>query len=163
MAPDDLTMTWRRTRPPRTLVHLDSAAAGRSSWAVLDATAQHARREAERGGYVAALEVAGLLETTRAQVLALLGWSEGTVAFVHSAEDALRQVLLRWPGDLPVSVAHARGEYGPNLTVLRGLGIGGSEVESPHRLDPEAFRRSIAANRPDLVHLTWLGSHVGTV
>ncbi|MFD0482659.1 aminotransferase class V-fold PLP-dependent enzyme [Kineococcus sp. GCM10028916] len=159
----DLSSAWRRTRPPRTTLHLDSAAAGRSSWAVLDATAQHARREAERGGYVAAQEVSDLLDATRRHVLDLLGWAEGIVAFVHSAEDAWRQVLLGWPGDLPVTVAHARGEYGPNLTVLRRLGIGTSEVAGPHRLDPAAFEASLAANRPDLLHLTWLGSHVGTV
>ncbi|PRY09082.1 aminotransferase class V-fold PLP-dependent enzyme [Kineococcus rhizosphaerae] len=157
--------TWQRTRPARTLLHLDSAAAGRSSWAVLDAAAAHLRREAERGAYVAALEAAGELETARSHVRALLGWQpgEGVVAFVHSAEDALRQVLLRWPGDLPVTVAHPRGEYGPNLAVVRGLGIGTSVVDGPHRWDPEAFAASFAAARPDLVHLTWLGSHAGTV
>ncbi|WP_432560997.1 aminotransferase class V-fold PLP-dependent enzyme [Kineococcus sp. SYSU DK003] len=161
----DLRQTWRLTRPPRTLLHLDSAAAGRSSWAVLDAVGAHLRREAERGGYVAALEATDTLETARAQIRALLGWSsgEGVVAFVHSAEDALRQVLLRWPGDLPVTVAHPRGEYGPNLAVLRQLGTGTSVVDGPHRWDPEAFAASFAARRPDLVHLTWLGSHVGTV
>jgi hercynylcysteine S-oxide lyase len=161
--PDDLSSTWRRTRPARALVHLDSAAAGRSSWAVLDATARHARREAERGGYVAALEAAPVLEAARAHVRALLGWDDGAVAFVHSAEDALRQVLLGWPGGPPASVAHARGEYGPNLAVLRRLGTGTSEVEGPHRLDPAAFAGALARTRPDLVHLTWLGSHVGTV
>ncbi|MGI4896655.1 MAG: hypothetical protein ACRYF3_16235 [Janthinobacterium lividum] len=35
--------TWRRMRPPRRLLHLDSAAAGRSSWAVLDAVTAHAQ------------------------------------------------------------------------------------------------------------------------
>jgi pyridoxal 5-phosphate dependent beta-lyase len=163
VAPDDLTDAWRTTRPPRALLHLDSAAAGRSSWAVLDAAARHARLEAERGGYVAALEAADTIEQARDRIRTLLGWQDGTVAFVHSAEDALRQVLLRWPGDLPVSVAHARGEYGPNLALLRQLGIGGNEVTGPHRLDPSAFETALAANRPDLVQLTWLGSHIGTV
>nr|WP_281373246.1 aminotransferase class V-fold PLP-dependent enzyme [Kineococcus aurantiacus] len=144
---------------------MDSAAAGRSSWAVLDAVGAHLRREAERGGYVAALEASPVLDTARATVRTLLGWApdEGVVAFVHSAEDALRQVLLRWPGDLPVTVAHPRGEYGPNLAVLAQLGVGTSVVDTPHRWDPEAFTASFARQRPDLVHLTWVGSHRGTV
>lgn len=159
----DLGDAWRRMRPPRSLVHLDSAAAGRSSWGVLDATAAHARTEATSGGYVAAAAVTDLLDTARRTVLDLLGWTSGTVAFVHSAEDALRQVLLRWPGDLPVTVAHPLGEYGPNLAVLAGLGIGTAVVPGPHRLDPQAVADALAGTRPDLVHVTWLGSHVGTV
>ncbi|WP_432513148.1 aminotransferase class V-fold PLP-dependent enzyme [Kineococcus sp. SYSU DK001] len=161
----DLGATWRRTRPPRALVHLDSAAAGRSSWAVLDAVAAHLRAEAEQGGYLAAAAAQEVLAAARERVRALLGWSagEGLVAFVHSAEDALRQVLLRWPGDLPVALTHPRGEYGPNLAVVRQLGIGTTAVDGPHRWDPQAFADSLARQRPDLVHLTALGSHVGTV
>ncbi|GAB3466803.1 PLP-dependent aminotransferase family protein [Kineococcus endophyticus] len=166
LAPD-LAASWRRTRPPRSVRHLDSAAAGRSSWAVLDAVTTHLRAEATRGGYVAALEAEPVLDRAREDVRALLGWQpgEGVVAFVHSAEDALRQLLLRWPGDLPVAVAHPRGEYGPNLGVLRSLGIGTLVVDGPHRWDPDAFAQALArpAERPDLVHLTWLGSHSGTV
>lgn len=159
----DLADTWRRLRPPRAVLHLDSAAAGRSSWGVLDATAAHTRLEAENGAYVAAVAATDVLDAARRRIRDLLGWDSGTVAFVHSAEDALRQVALRWPGDLPVTVAHPRGEYGPNVKVLTDLGIGTSVVEGPHRIDPEAVARSIAAQRPDLVHVTWLGSHIGTV
>ncbi|MEZ0491046.1 aminotransferase class V-fold PLP-dependent enzyme [Kineococcus sp. TBRC 1896] len=165
LAPD-LAPTWRRTRPPRALRHLDSAAAGRSSWAVLDAVAAHLRAEATRGAYVAAVEAAPALDGAREHVRALLGWQpgEGVVAFVHSAEDALRQLLLRWPGGRPAAVAHPRGEYGPNLAVLSALGIGTLVLDGPHRWDPDAFARALAAaHRPDLVHLTWLGSHIGTV
>ncbi|WP_432523305.1 aminotransferase class V-fold PLP-dependent enzyme [Kineococcus sp. SYSU DK006] len=161
----DLAQLWRTGRPARTLVHLDSAAAGRSSWAVLDATAAHARREAERGGYVASVEAADALEAARAHVRALLGWGagEGTVAFVHSAEDALRRVLARWPGGPPAQVLHARGEYGPNVRVLEEAGAERTVLDAGHRLDPAALERLLAHRRPDLVHLTWLGSHVGTV
>jgi pyridoxal 5-phosphate dependent beta-lyase len=134
---------------------------------VLDAVTTHLRAEATRGAYVAALEAAPVLDRAREHVRTLLGWQpgEGVVAFVHSAEDALRQVLLRWPGDLPVAVAHPRGEYGPNLGVLAGLGIGTLVLDVPHRWDPDAVARGLAGagERPDLVHLTWLGSHAGTV
>ncbi|WP_432509396.1 aminotransferase class V-fold PLP-dependent enzyme [Kineococcus auxinigenes] len=166
LAPAPLAAAWRRTRPPRRVVHLDSAAAGRSSWAVLDASAAHARREAEVGGYVAAAAAAPVLERARDDVRALLGWpaGEGSVAFVHGAGDALAQLLLAWPGGAPVTAAHAPGEYGPNVALLRHLGVRPLPVPGPHRLDPEAFARALGAGlRPDLVHVTWVGSHVGTV
>ncbi|WP_432507749.1 aminotransferase class V-fold PLP-dependent enzyme [Kineococcus arenarius] len=166
LAPAPLAAAWRRTRPLRRLVHLDSAAAGRSSWAVLDATAAHARREAEEGGYVAAAAAADVLERARDDVRALLGWpaGEGSVAFVHGAGDALAQLLLAWPGGVPATAAHAPGEYGPNVALLRHLGVRPLPVPGPHRLDPEAFERALATGpRPDLVHVTWVGSHAGTV
>jgi hypothetical protein len=49
---------WRERRPPAELVHLDSAAAGRSSAATLAASAAHGEREAARGAYVAQAEAA---------------------------------------------------------------------------------------------------------
>jgi hercynylcysteine S-oxide lyase len=47
---------WRAERPAAERVHLDSAAAGRSSVATLRATAAHAEREATVGAYVAQAE-----------------------------------------------------------------------------------------------------------
>ena len=54
IAEDDLAGHWRVARPAVAGVHLDSAACSRQSNAVIDAAAQHARHEAEVGGYVAA-------------------------------------------------------------------------------------------------------------
>ena len=45
------------------LLHLDSAAVGRSSKATLEAVADHARLEAELGGYVAEDRAAAQLDT----------------------------------------------------------------------------------------------------
>ncbi|WP_432546642.1 aminotransferase class V-fold PLP-dependent enzyme [Kineococcus sp. SYSU DK004] len=162
----------RAARPPRALRHLDSAAAGRSSTAVLEAVAAHTRREAEAGGYVAAAEAAGALDGGRAAVRALLGWDAGpragAVAWTHSAHDALLHVLLARPGGPPRTVLRARGEYGPNLRVLGDVGAAAPAVPAPdgpgpHRLDPGDLAAALRAHRPDLVHLTWLGSHAGTV
>jgi hypothetical protein len=44
---------WRDRRPPAGPVHLDTAAAGRSSLTTLGAAAAHAEREATTGAYVA--------------------------------------------------------------------------------------------------------------
>ncbi|NAZ86696.1 aminotransferase class V-fold PLP-dependent enzyme [Kineococcus indalonis] len=80
-----------------------------------------------------------------------------------ASKDALVQLLLSWPGGVPATAAHAPGEYGPNVALLHRLGAGPVPVPGPHRLDPAAFERALARRRPDLVHVTWLGSHVGTV
>jgi hypothetical protein len=78
---------WRERRRPADLVHLDSAAAGRSSTATLAATAAHAEREATRGAYVAQAEAAGALDAGRAELAGLLGVPAAGLAFTES--DAL--------------------------------------------------------------------------
>ena len=52
---------WRERRLPGGPLHLDTAAAGRSSLATLAATAAHAEREATTGAYVAQEEAEPLL------------------------------------------------------------------------------------------------------
>ena len=49
-----LAERWRAARPKVAGLHLDSGACSRQTFAVIDAAAQHARHEAEVGGYVAA-------------------------------------------------------------------------------------------------------------
>jgi pyridoxal 5-phosphate dependent beta-lyase len=58
---------WRDRRPPAARLHLDTAAAGRSSLATLAAVAAHAEREAATGGYVAAAEAEPVLAAGRAR------------------------------------------------------------------------------------------------
>ena len=68
---DSLADRWRAARPPVAGLHLDSAACSRQSFAVIDAAAQHARHEAEVGGYVAAEAAAPVLDAGRAAFAAL--------------------------------------------------------------------------------------------
>ena len=53
---------WRAARPTVAGLHLDSGACSRQSFAVIDAAAQHAKHEAEVGGYVAAEAAAPALD-----------------------------------------------------------------------------------------------------
>ena len=76
---------WRERRLPAELVHLDTAAAGRSSTATLAATAAHAEREVTRGAYVAQAEAAPVLDAGRAELAGLLGVPAGGIAFTESA------------------------------------------------------------------------------
>ena len=54
----ELGERWRAARPTVAGLHLDSGACSRQSSAVIDAATQHARHEAEVGGYVAAAAAA---------------------------------------------------------------------------------------------------------
>ncbi|WP_118915730.1 ergothioneine biosynthesis PLP-dependent enzyme EgtE [Mycobacterium shigaense] len=155
---------WRQARPPVAGLHLDSAACSRQSRAVIDAAAQHARHEAEVGGYVAAEAAAPTLEAGRAAFAVLSGMPDAEVVYTTGALNALDLLLGSWPAD-GRTVACLPGEYGPNLAVLMAHGfdrqllptLGDGRVA----LDDAAF--ALAAHPPDLVHLTAVASHSGVV
>lgn len=154
---------WRSARPPVAGVHVDSAACSRQSFAVIDATAAHARHEAEVGGYVAAEAAAPALLAGRAAVGALTGFTADDVVFTTGATHALRVLLGDWRGGK--TVACLPGEYGPNLAVMarHGFQTVALPADDTGRLDPDAAAHTLAENPPALVHLTMLGSHRGTV
>lgn len=158
-----LAERWRAARPVVAGVHLDSAACSRQSFAVIDAAAQHARHEAEVGGYVAADAAAPLLRAGRVAVGTLTGVAADDVLFTTGATDALDRLLADWRGDR--TVACLPGEYGPNLAVLarHGFEVRRLPVDSAGRLDVDAASTMLAAAPPAMVHLTMLGSHRGTV
>jgi len=163
MGDGTLAESWRAARPPVAGVHVDSAACSRQSFAVIDASAQHARHEAEVGGYVAAEAAAPVLEAGRAAVRALTGMADADVVFTTGSHHALDILLEDWTGERTVACLH--GEYGPNLTILarHGFEIRALPAEGSGRLDVDAATAALAANPPALVHFTVLGSHSGIV
>ncbi|MGV0719427.1 ergothioneine biosynthesis PLP-dependent enzyme EgtE [Mycolicibacterium elephantis] len=154
---------WRSARPKVAGLHLDSAACSRQSFAVIDATARHARHEAEVGGYVAAEAAAPVLEVGRAAVAALTGLPADHVVFTTGANHALDLLLSSWPGER--SVACLPGEYGPNLAIMaaNGFDVRPLPANDLGRLDVEAAARQLGAGPPAVVHLTALASHRGLV
>ena len=152
---------WRERRPPPERVHLDTAAAGRSSVATLRATAGYAQREAALGGYVAQAEAAPVLNEGRATLARLFGVPTLGLAFVESAYAAIEALLGAWPlapGDV---VAVVPSEWGPNLIAFehRGLRIAELGVHAGGLLDLADLERVLASNPPALVHLTQVASH----
>lgn len=121
-AGDSLADRWRAARPPVAGLHLDSAACSRQSFAALDAAAQHARHEAEVGGYVAAEAAAAVLDAGRAAVAALSGLPDAEVVFTTGSLHALDLLLGSWPGENR-TLACLPGEYGPNLAVMAAHGF----------------------------------------
>jgi hercynylcysteine S-oxide lyase len=158
-----LATAWRNARPPVAGVHLDSAACSRQTFAVIDATAQHARHEAEVGGYVAAEAAAPVLDAGRAAVAALTGFDAADVAFTTGSNHALDILLGDWSGAR--TLACLPGEFGPNLIImaLHGFDVRLLPVDPAGRLDVDAAARALTADPPALVHLTSLGSHRGIV
>lgn len=156
---------WAAQRLPPALLHLDSASAGRSSEAVLEATAAHARRAAQVGAYVAEAEAAPVVEEGRAGLARLLGTDPDGVAFVESASVARQALLAAWPwlpGDV---VGVLPGEWGPNLEAFaaRGLDVTALPADGAGHLDLDGLARLLATDPPAVVHLTQVASHRGLV
>jgi pyridoxal 5-phosphate dependent beta-lyase len=156
-----LAEQWRRARPKVAGLHLDSGACSRQTFAVIDATAQHARHEAEVGGYVAADAAASVLDAGRAAVGALTGMSGSEVVFTTGSNNALDLVLSCWTGER--TVACLPGEYGPNLAVMavNGFKVSALPADDLGRLAVDDAARRLANDPPALVHLTPLASHRG--
>lgn len=160
----ELGEAWAAGRPEPRVVHLDSAAAGRSSHAVQARVARHLQEESELGGYVAAARVADELAGVRADLAGLLGAPE--VVFTGSAADAVAVLLRALPVPAGATVLVTPGEYGPNLTLLRALGWAVATIpvrDEVGHVDVPALAELLAADPPALVHLCPVGSHRGVV
>src|SRR5947209_2554482 len=158
-----LAEAWRAARPPVAGLHLDSAACSRQSFAALDAAARHARHEAEVGGYVAAEAATPFLDAGRAAVAALAGMPDAQVVFTTGSQHALDLLLSSWPGGR--TLACLPGEYGPNLALMAVQGFDRRMLptDGDGRVVVEEAAISLAAEPPDLVHLTAVASHRGVV
>jgi hercynylcysteine S-oxide lyase len=161
VSPDSAWDWWRAQRPPAELVHLDSAAAGRSSIATLTATAGHAEREAARGAYVAQAEAAEVLNAGRAELAGLLGVPPAGLAFTEGAESALNVLLAAWPLRAGDTVAVVPSEWGPNLDAFtrRGLRLAEIPVDGGGVADLAALEGMLTRDPPALVHLDHVTSH----
>jgi pyridoxal 5-phosphate dependent beta-lyase len=161
---DEFAHRWRVARPPVAGLHLDSAACSRQSFAVLDATAEHARFEAEVGGYVAAEAATPVLDAGRAAVAALCGMPDAEVVFTTGSLNALDLLLGGWPADSR-TLACLPGEYGPNLAVMSAYGftVRTLPTRDDGRLALDDAAYQLDEDPPDLVHLTPVASHSGVV
>jgi pyridoxal 5-phosphate dependent beta-lyase len=161
---DSLADRWREARPPVAGLHLDSAACSRQSLSVIAAAAQHARYEAEVGGYVAAEAAAPALDAGRVGFAALAGMPDAEVVFTTGALNALDLLLGGWPAEHK-TVACLPGEYGPNLAMLLAHGFDRQLLptldDGRVALDDAAL--ALQTDPPDFVHLTAVASHTGVV
>ncbi|GAB3666340.1 ergothioneine biosynthesis PLP-dependent enzyme EgtE [Nocardioides korecus] len=156
---------WAEARPSTDAVHLDSASAGRSSRAVLEAVAAHALLEATDGGYVAAEVHAPAVEQARSDVAVLLGTDPAGVAFVESATRALDVLLECWPLPPGARVGVAPSAWEPNVESLRHRGLVPEllPVDGVGVVDLEGLARRLALDPPHLVLVDQAAAHRGLV
>jgi pyridoxal 5-phosphate dependent beta-lyase len=156
---------WSDRRPDTKVLHLDNAAAGRMSVDVRRATADHMRREAEVGAYVAEAEAKPLIESGRADLAALLGVRTDGLAFVESAGAAMRSLLSVWPFPADPTVGIVDSEWGPNLQWFRLAGVRAVSLATDPggTVDLDALALTLRDCPPSVVHLTQVASHRGLV
>jgi hercynylcysteine S-oxide lyase len=107
---------WVEDRVPTDLVHLDAAAAGRVSRAVLEAEVEHLRREPELGAYQ--VESAVDLGPGRAALGALLGLGPDDVFLSEGSAKAFDVLLDAWPLARGARVGTVPGEFGGHARSL---------------------------------------------
>ena len=112
---------WVRHRLPTALVHLDAAAAGRPSTAVLAAEVAHLQAEAEQGAYVAQAAASTVIDAGRSVLAGLVGLGGEDLAFVDGAGTAFATLLEAWALPRGARIGYCASEYGANARLLRRL------------------------------------------
>jgi len=112
---------WVAARHPCSVTHLDAAACGRVSTAVLAVEAAHLRSEAEGGGYVAEADADPQVDIGRGALASLVGLSADAVAFGESGSAAFATLLAAWPLQRGARIGTVQGEFGANAAVLERL------------------------------------------
>jgi pyridoxal 5-phosphate dependent beta-lyase len=110
---------WVNERFPTDRTHLDAAAAGRVSSAVLELETQHLREEAIRGAYVAEALAADTIDAGRAALGSLVGLGGGDTFYSDGAGTAFAVLLHAWPLPPGSRIGTITGEYGGNARFLR--------------------------------------------
>ncbi|MGU3291221.1 aminotransferase class V-fold PLP-dependent enzyme [Williamsia sp. M5A3_1d] len=162
----ELGEMWHRARVEPRTVHLDSAAASRSSNAVIEAVTAHLWRESERGAYIAAQEAADQVARCRRDIAAMVGHDAHELAFRESALAALRALLTYWNLPMSATVWVCPNEYGPNLDQFerRGYAVHTMPSTDVHgRVDLDALENMLQFEQPDVIHVCHVGSHSGIV
>jgi pyridoxal 5-phosphate dependent beta-lyase len=158
---DDLGQEWAARRGTRRLLHVDTAACGRTSDAVRARIAEHLAAESDTGGYVAEGNAQDELDRLQANLADLLGFAADEIVFVESASTALAQLLSAWPFEAGQRIWAVRSEWGPNLAAFadRGLAVEFVDVDEAGVLDLEALAARLRTQRPAALHLTAAASH----
>ncbi|HJP75189.1 MAG TPA: aminotransferase class V-fold PLP-dependent enzyme [Pseudonocardiaceae bacterium] len=158
---EDLGQEWAARRGVRRLLHVDTAACGRSSAAVRARIAEHLIAESDTGGYVAEGEAQEELDRLQTNLANLIGFAAEDIVFLESASTALAQLLSAWPFETGQTVWAVRSEWGPNLAAFadRGLVVEFLDVDDAGVLDLDALAARLRIQRPAAVHLTAAASH----
>jgi pyridoxal 5-phosphate dependent beta-lyase len=158
---DDLGREWAARRGEPGLLHVDTAACGRTSVAVRARIMAHLTAESDRGGYIAQGEAEAEFVALRQGLGGLLGFAADEIAFVESTSNAIAQLIDAWPLRPGQAVWAVRSEWGPNLAAFadRGLRVDWLDTDETGVLDVDALAARLRVERPAAVHLTAAASH----
>ncbi|MCZ4536795.1 aminotransferase class V-fold PLP-dependent enzyme [Gordonia terrae] len=162
----DLGEQWHAARLEPALAHLDSASAGRSSYALIGAMTAHLWRETERGSYVAADDRAEEIARDTRNLAALIGHTGDEVVFRESARAALRALLTNWSLPVTSTVWVAKNEFGPNLEEFERRGYAVRTMPDGDvygHVDTDALENMLQFEQPDFIHVCHIGSMSGVV
>ncbi|MFT4087550.1 MAG: aminotransferase class V-fold PLP-dependent enzyme [Gordonia sp. (in: high G+C Gram-positive bacteria)] len=162
----ELGEQWHAARIEPSVAHLDSAAAGRSSRAVVETITEHLWREAERGAYVAAVEKRAQLDRGRRALASLIGHTAEELFYRDSARACLHALLDDWNLPLAATVWVGVNEFGPNLDEFerRGLAVRTIPSADVHgHVDVDVLENMLQFEQPDFIHVCHVGSASGVV
>ncbi len=150
-------------------IHLNNAGAALSPRGVHDTIVGHLEAEIEMGGYEAARARASRIEEAYRSVEALVGASEGTIAFVENATVGFTQALSAFDFRRGDRILTTRHDYASNHIQYLALGDRfGVETEvAPETpeggVDPSGAMDLIRRRRPRLVAMTHIPTGSGVV
>ncbi|MFW0789892.1 aminotransferase class V-fold PLP-dependent enzyme [Gordonia sp. CPCC 205333] len=162
----ELGEQWHAARIDPTITHLDSASAGRSSNAVIEAIADHLWRESKRGSYVALDDVYNELLDGRNGLAALLGTTGDRIVYRDSARASLRSLLSAWNLPIATTVWVAKNEFGPNLIEFERRGFAVRTLPDADvfgHVDVDALENMLQFEQPQFIHMCQIGSASGVV
>ncbi len=162
----ELGEQFHRARLRPDIVHLDSAAAGRSSNAVIGVISAHLWRESERGSYIAAEDRAEEIARDKRDLASLIGHTADELAFRESARAALRALLTYWNLPISTTVWVAKNEFGPNLVEFERRGYAVRplpDADIDGHVDTDALENMLQFEQPDFIHICHIGSASGVV
>ena len=153
---------WAALRSESPMLHLDTAACGRTSVATRAAITAHLELEAELGGYLAEEEAEPALTQARKRLGELLGgFDQDQVALLDSTSAAGAQLLAAWPCEPGDEVWIAPSEWGNNIAAFRDRQLNPVvlDVDDNGLIDLEALHKRLRRHRPTMVHLTGFTAH----
>ncbi|MFT4200773.1 aminotransferase class V-fold PLP-dependent enzyme [Gordonia sp. (in: high G+C Gram-positive bacteria)] len=162
----ELGSAWHDARIDPDIAHLDSASAGRSSNAVIEAVTAHLWEESKHGSYVAMEAAADQLEQTSRELAALIGHHADELVWRDTGRAALRGLL--GVANLPIAstVWVAKNEFGPNLVEFERRGFAVHtlpEVDVYGHVDTDALENMLQFEQPHFIHVCHIGSANGVV
>jgi selenocysteine lyase/cysteine desulfurase len=162
---------WRKDTPAAEAgrIHLNNAGAALMPKPVVDAIADHFKRESAMGGYEAADAAAADIGQTYDAVAALIGTDARNIAVVENATVAIAQSLSAFDFARDDVILTTRCDYISSqlmyLSLAQRCGVRLVRADDAPEggVDPASIEANIRRHKPKVVVLTWVPTNSGLV